>query len=338
MAWLADGSGLLMLATPEQVFALQIWQLSYPEGEAHRLTNDLNHYPGMSLTADSKTLAVVQSETQASIWIAPVGDASHARPITSGSGKVDNAPAWTPDGRIVYHTNAGVGKDIWIMGADGGNPKQLTANTRANVGPAVSPDGRYIVFLSDRTGVPHLWRMNIDGSDQRQIANGGGGEQIPQFSPDGRWLVYQTVLGKQTVWKMPADGGEPVQLTDKWSAWPTISPDGQWVAYIYREENAPWRIAVAPLEGGQPLKTFDYPATANGPLRWTPDGHAVAYIDTRNGVSNIVAQPLDGGKPVQLTYFKADRIFRFAYSRDGKQLALSRGTQTSDVVLISNFK
>jgi hypothetical protein len=70
----------------------------------------------------------------------------------------------------------------------------------------------------------------------------------------------------------------------------------------------------------------------------SPDGRALAFIDTKNGVSKIVAQPLEGGPPKQLTDFKADRIFSFAYSRDGRQLALSRGTQSSDVVLISDFK
>jgi len=338
LSWFADGSGLLMLASAEQRFVYQIWQLSYPEGEALRLTNDLNNYQGMSLAADSGALAVVQSEQQASIWIAPVGDASRARPVTSGSGKADTYLAWIPDGRIVYHSNAGGTDDIWIVNVDGGNPKQLTANARNNQIPSVSPDGRYIVFLSDRTGVPHLWRMNIDGSDQRQLANGASGEQGAQFSPDGRWLVYRTTFGRWTIWKMPAEGGEPVQVTDKFSRAPTVSPDSKLVAYFYRDENAPWRIAVAPLEGGEPLKTFDVPAIPDLSLRWTPDGRAVAYIDTKNGVSNILAQPLDSGKPKQLTDFKADRIFSFDFSRDGKQLALSRGTQTSDVVLISNFK
>ena len=335
LAWLTDGTGLLMLATPGQSFVYQIWHLSYPEGVARQLTNDLNHYSGLSLAADSNTLTVVKSETQASIWVTSTEDSSRARPVTFGSGKNDATPAWTPDGRIVYRSNASGTDDIWIVSADGGSPKQLTANARINQSPAVSPDGSYIVFHSDRTGAPHLWRMNLDGGDQRQLTNGASGEQGARFSPDGRWLLYRTSFGKQTLWKMPAEGGEPVQLTERISRQPTISPDGKLVAYFYRDENAPWRIAVGPLEGGPLLKTFDLNSVS---LDWTPDGRAIAYIDSREGVFNIAAQPLDGGAPKQLTDFKADRIFSFAYSPDGKQLALSRGTVSSDVVLISNFR
>ena len=134
---------------------------------------------------------------------------------------------------------------------------------------------------------------------------------------------------------MPAGGGEPMQLTDKLSR--AVSPDGRLVAYIYRDQNDPWRLAVAPLEGGEPLKTFDVPATIAW-LTGRPTVRAVTYVETRDGVSNIFARPLDGGAPRQLTDFKADRIFTFAYSPDGKQLALSRGTINDDVVLISNFK
>jgi Tol biopolymer transport system component len=338
LAWLADGSGLLMLATPQQQFIRQIWQLSYPEGEAHQLSNDLNDYDGMSLTADSNTLAVVKSETQANIWVASMSDASRARQVTSGSGKNDTEIAFTPDGsRIVYKSNTSGDADIWIVNADSSNPKQLTANARVNGYPSVSPDGRYIVFGSDRTAIMHIWRMNIDGSDQRQLTNGSG-ELSGQYSPDGRWVVYRKEVGKATLWKVPADGGEPVQLNDKSSTYPTVSPDSKLVAYFYSDENSPLRIAVAPFEGGEPLKTFDLPVTSRPPLHWTPDGRALAYVETKNGVSNIVAQPLAGGAVKQLTDFKADRIFWFDFSRDGRQLALSRGTQTSDVILIRDFR
>ena len=71
-------------------------------------------------------------------------------------------------------------------------------------------------------------------------------------------------------------------------------------------------------------------------VRRTPDGRAPAYVDHRN--QNVWAQPLDGGPPRQVTGFKSDQTFSFAWSRDGKQLALARGSQTSDVVTVTDFK
>jgi Tol biopolymer transport system component len=71
-------------------------------------------------------------------------------------------------------------------------------------------------------------------------------------------------------------------------------------------------------------------------LQWTSDGRAIYYVTLNNGVSNIWRQPIDGSPPVQVTKFDTGRIFNFAFSPDGKQLALSRGSVNSDVVLIKN--
>lgn len=340
LAWTRDGGALLLLATPGDGFVYQIWQLSYPDGVASRITNDLNNYGSMSLAADAGTLATVAADTQATIWVAPDNDAARARQVTTGAGRIDWPADWTPDGRIVYHSNINGEFDIWITAAGGGPPQQLTRNVRINQGPAVSPDGSYIVFLSDRTGTPHLWRMNLDGSSQRQLTFGPQGEQNPRFSPDGRWITYRLSSGRATSWRMPAEGGEPVQITDKMSYSAGISPDGRFIAYLYQDENAPLRIAVAPFEGGAPIKTFTFTSRPSSQrlIRWTPDGRAIAFIDTVNDVWNIFAQPIDGGPPVRLTDFKDGRIFAFAWSRDGRQLAVSRGTNSADVVLIKNFR
>ena len=75
---------------------------------------------------------------------------------------------------------------------------------------------------------------------------------------------------------------------------------------------------------------------ATSTLVMPPDGLAINYVALNNGVSNIWRQPIDGGPPVQITRFETGRISNFAYSRDGKQLALSRRTLNSDVVLIKN--
>jgi Tol biopolymer transport system component len=150
--------------------------------------------------------------------------------------------------------------------------------------------------------------------------------------------------GVPTLWKIPVDGGDSVRLTDKYSNWPVISPDGKLIACSYRDgENSPWKVAVIPFEGGPPKRLFDIPMLSLPMLfwqrtRWSADGRALTYIDNRGGVSNIWSQPLDGGPPKQLTGFKSDRILYFDWSRDGKQLACVRGLMTSDVILMTQLR
>jgi Tol biopolymer transport system component len=95
-------------------------------------------------------------------------------------------------------------------------------------------------------------------------------------------------------------------------------------------------LTVVPFGGGSPVYKFDMPMGA-GEIHWAPDGKALDYTLTRGGATNIWRQALTGGPPKQLTNFKSDLIFSFAWSRDGKQLALARGSTASDVILITNF-
>jgi Tol biopolymer transport system component len=83
---------------------------------------------------------------------------------------------------------------------------------------------------------------------------------------------------------------------------------------------------------------FDTPGSFGRTIHWTVDGRALTYIDTRNGVSNIWLQSLAGGPPRQLTDFADQQLFGFAWSHDGKQLAISRGVVNSDVMLLQNFR
>jgi len=89
--------------------------------------------------------------------------------------------------------------------------------------------------------------------------------------------------------------------------------------------------------GGEPAKVFPLPATGANPFHWSPDGHAISYINSVNGVDNIWEQPVAGGPPKPVTHFTSDSIFWFDWSRDGR-LALSRGTEPTDAVLIKNFQ
>ncbi len=342
ICWLRDGRGMVVLA-PEWDSGIfyHLWQVSYPNGEAQRLTNDLGGYGTFSLglTTDSKTLVTVRQNLILNIWTQPVGDTSRVKQVTKGVSGDDGRRgiSWAPDGRIVYSSLINGQEKIWIMDADGKNQKQLTEEGY-NSDPVVTADGRYIIFTSVRKGTPNIWRMNIDGSNQRQLTDQE--DYHPSCSPDGRWVFYHRfTANKQTIWKVPFDGGEAVQVTDyPASSMPVVSPDGKQMVMNYFDEQLKRRIfGIIPIEGGQPLKTFDLLSFTNT-VAWTPDGRALLYASDRNGVPNIWSQPVDGGAAKQLTDFKSDRIYWFALSRDGKQLAICHGPSTADVILISNAK
>ena len=348
LVWLGDGQGLIVVAASDLTSGAQVWRLSYPDGDVRRITNDLNSYGTnsltLTLTSDSSTLVAVQEDTTKRIWVTALNDdASRARQITNGKLDGGGNLAWSPDGKIVYAARLGDSRDLWIISRDGTGKRQLTSDAPWEAHPKFSPDGRYLVFCSDRASISHIWRIDADGSNPKQLTSGNAEDYTPLFTPDGRWVLFASWRsGKLTTWKVSVDGGEPVQLAQQTSVNPAVSPDGKLFACAYHDDdpNTRWRLALYPIEGGQPIKLLDIPSTAmafNG-LDWTPDGRALDYVDTLSGVSNIWSRPLDGGLPKQLTNFKSDLIFRFALSRDGKQLALVRGTQTRDVVLIRDFR
>jgi serine/threonine protein kinase/Tol biopolymer transport system component len=355
VSWLSDGSGLVLSAAEQSFGSYQLWYVSYPAGEVRQLTDDLNNYGSVSLSPNSSSLVTTQREQSSNIWVSPgvrgsvtsagAGfsvDVSQAHQITSGSTKFDGfyGLSWAPDGRLTFTSAMSGNQNIWIMQADGTGQKQLTSNALTDALQSVSPDGRYIVFTSGRVaGIPHIWRVDINGNDPKQLTNGSG-EGGPSVTPDGRWVFYLDFGLNQHIFKVSIDGGESTQLTDKRSGRPIVSPDGKLIACWYQvQPNNATKIAVIPIEGGSPMKLFDLPATVDifSILQWGFDGRAITWVDTRNGVSNLWSQPLDGSPPLQLTDFKSDHIYWFDWSRDGRWLALTRGNSSTDVVLFRNL-
>ena len=91
-----------------------------------------------------------------------------------------------------------------------------------------------------------------------------------------------------------------------------MSPDGRLVACEYGEAkpDSQIKLAVIPAEGGPPVRLVEAPAAVKSVVfRWSPDGRRIVYIDSRDRVSNLWEQPLDGGQPTQLTDFKTDQVF-----------------------------
>lgn len=344
IAWLRDGRGFVMTASDQFANTTQVWFVSYPDGQAMRVTNDLIYYQNVSLTADSSMMVATQGDLQVKLLVAPNGDAGRASQIISGDNSIYNV-SWTPDNRITYISMISGRTVIWIMDADGNNRKQLAAGD-AHQSPSMTSDLRYIVFQAASAGTSNIWRMDADGGNLKQLTEDNG--VLPSLTPDGKWVVYFKIMptGGQ-LRRIPIDGGAPVILTGENvnAIAPIVSPDGKWIACSYSSPEyraatpaTAFGTAVIPIEGGAPVKVFDLLGGPENDFGWTADSRALTYIKTLGGVANIWRQPLDDGRPKQLTDFKSEQIYSFDWSLDGKQLLALRGTMSSDAVVISNYK
>jgi serine/threonine protein kinase/Tol biopolymer transport system component len=345
--WLTDMSGLLVVAG-DGVPTAQLWVLSYPKGKARRVTNDLGFFRTIGLTAEGTKFSTVQANGTLNLWVVPDGDATKAVGLPTGNigfyAAAGNNVDWTPEGRIVFVSNEGGKPDIWLTDTDGSNRKQLSTIGSANNSPVVSADGRYIVYTSIMNEAKSVWRMNIDGSNAVKITTGPA-DTFPNVSPDGQWIIYTALSGaKPTTWKIPINGGTATQITDHAAYAGSVSPDGKMIAYAFAQSPDPFappnRLAVMPFAGAGESRVFDLPATGTVATvtQWSPDGKSLLYTLNSNNVSNIWSQPIAGGPPKQVTDFKEKLMTGFAWSRDGKQLACTRGDLTRDAVLVTDMK
>jgi len=342
-SWLPDGSGLLVASNGAHTnWTTQIGVLSYPAGEFRRITNDLNRYSeAISSTRDGRSLVTVATEPSQNIWVMPAsGTAAQAVQISSGKAEAANLD-WTADGRILSFTAGSQGFEFNLRKSDGAGKTTIASDTTVMFEPSACGDGRHIVFTSLRTQDRiTIWRMDTTGGDMKEITTGPV-TRSPACTPDGQWVAYQAPNDAgSSIWKVPIDGGPAVKLSaELMGAAPAVSPDGKMVAFNSLKTTGPnlqplW--VVVPSDGGAPLYTLNADLRPSTRLRFTPDGKSLSYIVNEHGVSNLWAVPLTGGEPKQLTDFKSDLIFDYAWSRDGKQLALSRGQVSRDVVLMTD--
>jgi Tol biopolymer transport system component len=325
LTWFDDQT-LLIAQALETGTPSQLWRIAYPGGARARLSNDTTRYSNLSLSADGNTLVAARPETRVSIW---VGDRSGAgRDIVRATPFLSSAYQYASlgwDGSRLLFTHTLNGRyEIFRVEPDGGIPEPVIAGREFSV----ADDGT-IVFraVGENDG---LWKVGRDGQHPVELAKGS--VSYPMISANAQQVVYNARDGEaQTLWSLPAAGGTPTRMLALGiEGFSDISPDGRSIIILDND-----KLTVCDLPACTARKPIAPPAGRR--LRWMPDGKAFSYYDRQTNTM-LWQQPLDGSPPRQLTQTSEGMIGSYAWSRDGKRLAISYAMPSSDIVLFKGLK
>jgi WD40 repeat protein len=282
---------------------------------------------------------------------APVG--THTITIQGTGGGVTRTATFTltieppgipARGQIAFVSDRDGNKEIYVMNADGTNQRNLTNHPAADWGPAWSPDGKKIAFVSTRDDIfnREIYVMNADGTNVRRLTYHRALDEYPAWSPDGKKIAFASRFRDDTydiyweIYVMNADGTNVRQLTDfryghQSGSWePTWSPDGTKLAFTARIGGLP-HICVMNADGrGLRILTHDWPNLHGGPA-WSPDGTNIAF----DVGGEIYVMNADGTNVRRLTDHP-DNDAHPTWSPDGTRIAFESWRDGNEEIYVMN--
>jgi Tol biopolymer transport system component/DNA-binding winged helix-turn-helix (wHTH) protein len=300
-------------------------------GSEHRLyKGPVNPWvSGLDWSPDGSVLAFSGARSDSKgTWISILSLAdSTTRQLTSPSGQeVDYSPVFSPDGSTVAFVRgirAGAVDDLYVVPAAGGAPTRLTFDkTWIDGSPTWTPDGRDIVFSSQRGGLASLWRVSASGGTPRPVAGVGVVATSPSISPKGNQLVYMQSFIKENLVRVNlkdeqhSEGPPAVLNLKKGRNWrPSFSPDGK--RFAFESVLGHSEIWACDSDGSNCGQLTSLQGTAGAP-RWSPDGHSMAFEFRPKEHSEIYLLEMDGGMPRLLPTVPGADNGGPSWSRDGK--------------------
>jgi Tol biopolymer transport system component len=181
----------------------------------------------------------------------------------------------------------------------------LAVSTRGDHSARLSPDGKRIVFASNRSGATELWLCDSTGRNSVQLTNHGAVSGSPRWSPDGERIAFDFIVdGRFEIYVMNANGGGRRRLTNAGGAIPAWSRDGKWIYFVSQAsgDRDVWKI---PLAGGEPIRV-----TRNGGLMAmeSPDGKFL-YYPKGGQATGLWRAPISGGEEARILDAVAGRAF-----------------------------
>jgi eukaryotic-like serine/threonine-protein kinase len=273
-----------------------IYLISVAGGEPRRLTFDNTQVKSLAWTSGGREIVFTSwhGGSISNLWRIPAGGGSLERVV--GVGQRVFSPAISRQGDSLAYTQSLDDMNIWrleVPGAGGrtGPPTRLISSTQWEVGPAYSPDGKRIVFASDRSGSWEVWVCDSDGSNPVQLTSSFAGS--PRWSPDGRQIAFDARPGDNyDIYVISAEGGSPRRLTTESSedVVPSWSRDLRWI-YFSSNRSGSMQIWKMPAEGGEAVQV-----TRQGGFEGfeSPDGKFLYYA--KRNAPGLWRIPTEGGE------------------------------------------
>ena len=310
-------------------------------------------YPAFS--SDGTRLAWRKTSVDTDIFGLALGGSEKSRRLAAliVSTALEASPSFSPDGRrIAFVSNRSGSDEIWVCDSDGATPVRLTSFRGPLAGsPRWSPDGKQIVFDCRPEGNADIYVVSAEGGQWRRLTDDPAEDIVPSWSRDGRWIYFSSNRpaegksgegrsGRLQIWKMPADGGAAIQMTQEGGFEPMESPDGRWVYFTqYRGSSSIRRM---PAAGGDETALFDFHQKGYSRF-WTATNEGV-YFAVANSNTQSAIKFFNFSTGIEKTLASIDRVMPsgvsgLTVSSDGKWLLFPLYSQRgSDLMMIENFR
>ncbi len=347
--WTPDGREILFISWREGG-APGLWRMPATGGTPEKVEAAVRNPVTLALASQGNRLALTDDISDLNIWrlelpntASGAGRKEPAPKPLIASTMFDANPRYSPDGkRVAFMSNRTGSQEIWIADSNGERPVVLTAFNRMGAGSVYwSPDGSQLVFDARPEGNADIYALNVADGKLRRLTNHAAEDANPTWSRDGKWGYFRSARsGERRIWKVPATGGDAVQVTQQVGHDGVESPDGQFL-YFTKGYRVPgiWKM---PIAGGEATLVLDQHGA--GVWRHWEVTEAGIYFATEEQPKQTLIEFFSfATRQVTLIATMPKGLDRstpgLSVSPDGRWLIWSQlDQQGSDILLLENFR
>ncbi len=335
---LLDKRTLMYLASDPDGSGPWLYSMDVEHRISHRLTSGLDRYTSLAASADGRRLVVTLASPKRTLWRLRIAD-SHSEMPTAAQIQLTTGTGFSPRlglNYLLYVSATGTGESIWKLA--NGTGTELWSGQGAQIfgGPAISLNGRYIVFSVRQHGQRLLYVMQADGTNARIVTDSLDLQGAPAWAPDGQSITSAANdRGVPRLFRVPIDGRSPALLVQEYSVDPVWAPDGRFVVYSGPDIGTTFSVKAVTTEAvARPLPALTLTRGARH-LTFLRGGRALVFLRGEIQHKDLWLIDMETGTEQQLTHFAPDFHIRdFDISPDGREVVLERMQERSDVVLL----